>query len=121
VDDVLSTVQKLNRAWRENRFEELRDVFDADVVMKGPGFKDLVRGRDALVRSYADFMAQSKVVEYAESDHLRHVWTDAAAVTYNWAMTYEQKGERKRESGQEMFVFVRRALHWSAILRVMLF
>jgi hypothetical protein len=121
VNDVLNAVQELNRAWRENRFEELGHFFDPDVVMKCPGFKDLVHRREALVKSYADFMAQSRVIDYAESDHLTHVWGDAAAVTYHWTMTYEQKGQTKRELGQDMFVFARRDLQWTAILRLMLF
>jgi hypothetical protein len=89
--------------------------------MKRPGLKDLVRGREALVQSYADFMAQSRIVDYTESNHSTHAWRDTAVVTYDWTMTYEQKGETKSESGQDMFVFVRRNSHWLAILRVMLF
>ncbi len=89
--------------------------------MKGPCLKELVRGREALVQSYVDFMGQSRIIEYAESDHSAHAWGNTAAVTYNGTMTYEQKGNTKRESGQDMFVFVRRELHWVAVLRVMLF
>ena len=121
MDEILRTLSELNSAWRERRFEELTAFFDPAVVMKGPGLKELVRGRDALVQSYRDFMAQSKIVEYAESDHSTHIWGDTAAVTYAWIMAYEQKGETKRESGQDMFVFVRRDSNWLAILRVMLF
>jgi len=121
VDDVLRTLQELSRAWREGRFAELGKFFDADIVMKGPGLKELARGREALVRSYAEFMAQSKIVEYAESEHAAHTWGDAAAVSYNWTMAYEQNGQTKREAGQDMFVFVRRDTRWIAILRVMLF
>ena len=121
MNEILRTLSKLNSAWREKRFEELPAFFDPAIVMKGPGLKELVRGREALVQSYADFMAQSRIIDYAETDHSAHTWGDTAAVTYNWTMTYEQKGETKRESGQDMFVFARRGLHWIAILRVMLF
>src|SRR5262249_49972052 len=121
LDDILGTLNQLNRAWRERRFEEVADFFDADIVMKGPGLKELVRGRETLVRSYADFVAQSKIVEFSESDHVIDVWGETAAITYNWTMTYEQKEETKRDSGQEMFVFVRRNQRWIAVLRVMLF
>jgi hypothetical protein len=121
MNEILSTLNELNSAWRERRFEELGRFFDADIVMKGPGLKELVRGREALIQSYTDFMGQSKIVDYAESDHSAHVWGGVAAVTYDWTMTYEQKHETKRESGQDMFVFVHRGPHWVAILRVMLF
>lgn len=121
MNDPSNAVEQLNRAWQENRFGELGAYFDPDIVVKGPGLKELGRGREALVKSYADFMARSSVVDYAESDHSTDVWGDVAAVTYNWTMNYEQKGETKRESGQEMFVLVCRHLRWTAILRVMLF
>ena len=121
MNDILRTLTDLNCAWREQRFEELACFFDPDIVMKGPGLKELARGREALVQSYADFMAQSRIVDYSESQHSTYVWGDVAEVTYSWTLTYEQKQETKRESGQEMFVFVRRGSHWIAILRVMLF
>jgi ketosteroid isomerase-like protein len=121
VTDILHTLSELTSAWRERRFEDLARFFDPDIVMKGPDFKELVRGREALVHSYADFMAQSRIADYAESNHSTHAWGDTAVVTYDWTMTYEQKGETKTESGQDMFVFVRRDSHWIAVLRVMLF
>lgn len=121
MNDILLTLRELNSAWKDRRFEKLARFFDPDIVMKGPGLKELVRGREALVQSYVEFMGQSQVIEYADSDHSAHVWGDTAAVTYNWTMTYEQKGDTKRESGQDMFVFVRREADWVAVLRVMLF
>jgi len=121
LDEILRTLRELNSAWREKRFEELAAFFDPAIVMKGPALKELVRGREALVQSYADFMAQSRIIDYAESGHSAHAWGDTAAVTYNWTMTYEQKGETKRESGQDMFVLARRGLRWVSVLRVMLF
>lgn len=119
--DILRTLSELNSAWREKRFDKLEHFFDPDIVMKGPGFKELVRSRKALVQSYADFMAESRVIDYAESNHSAYNWRETAAVTYGWTMTYEQKGETRTESGQEMFVFIRRDVQWVAILRVMLF
>ncbi len=121
MNDILGTLSELNCAWRERRFEELGRFFDPHIVMKGPALKELVQGRDALVQSYADFMAQSKIIDYSESGHSTHAWGDTGAVTYDWTMTYEQKRETKRDSGQDMFIFVRRDLQWIAILRVMLF
>ena len=121
MNDILRTLNELNGAWRERRFEDLARFFDPDILMKGPGLKELARGREALVKSYADFMAQSRIVDYAESDHFTHAWGDTAVVTYNWTMTYEQKAETKHESGQDLFVFLRRDSRWVAILRLMLF
>jgi uncharacterized protein DUF4440 len=121
MNDILHTLNELNSAWRERRFDDLARFFDADILMKGPGLKELARGREALVQSYAGFMAQSRIVDYAESDHFTHSWEHTGVVTYNWTMTYEQKAQTKHESGQDMFVFLYRDSHWVAILRLMLF
>src|SRR5437868_2745521 len=103
MDDILNTLNKLNAAWREHHFEELALFLDENVVMKGPAFKELTRGRQALVLSYVKFMEQSKVTEYAESNHRIERWDDIAAITYDWTMTYEQTGKSSHESGQDMF------------------
>lgn len=121
MDEVRRTLDELNRAWLDRRFDDLPKYFDENVVMKGPGFKEFGRGREALVQSYVQFMARSKVIRYEESNHSIESWGDTAVATYDWAMTYEQGGKTKDESGQDMFVFVRRESRWLAIFRVILF
>jgi len=121
MDQVRKTLDAINQAWREGRFDALAELLDEHIVMKGPGLKELVRGRQAAIQSYVQFMAQSNVVEYAESNHAIDVWGTIAAATYDWAMTYEQKGRTKTEKGQDMFVFRRSGLGWVAVLRVILF
>jgi hypothetical protein len=121
MDEVRRTLDELNRAWRDQRFGDLPRFFDENVVMRSPNFKEFGRGREALIQSYVQFMTQSKVIEYAESNHSVESWSDTAVATYDWAMTYEQAGKTSRGSGQDMFVFVRRESRWMAALRVMLF
>ncbi len=89
--------------------------------MKGPGLRELLRGRDATIQSYVQFMAQSNVIEYAESNHAIDIWGNLAAATYDWTMTYEQKGQAKTENGHDMFVFSHRGGGWVAVLRLILF
>jgi hypothetical protein len=118
---VRQTLDAINQAWRERRFDALNEFFDENIVMRGPGLKELVRGRQAFIQSYEQFMAQSKVIEYAESNHAAEIWGDIAVATYDWAMTYEQKGDTKTEKGQDMFVFRRSGSGWVAVLRLILF
>ncbi len=120
-DEIQQTLDNLNRAWRDQRFEDLSRFFDDNIVMKGPGLKELGRGREALVQSYVEFMKQSSIMDYSESNYSIHSWSGAAAASYDWAMTYEQNGKTHQESGQHMFVFVRRKSRWLAVLRMMLF
>jgi hypothetical protein len=67
MSEALQTLERLNEAWENCKFEELPQYFDDNIVMLGPGPKVLVRGREGLVRSYVDFMTKSQLIEYHES------------------------------------------------------
>src|SRR5689334_7569218 len=105
--DLRAVLDGLSRAWREQRFDDLAGYFAEDIVMKGPDLKELGRGRDVAVGSYRTFMESSVVHEYEESGHAVEEWGDTAVATYDWKMTYEQKGKTSTESGHDLFVFVR--------------
>ena len=94
---------------------------DENIVMKGPGLKEYAKGRQAFIESYAQFMEKSHVTEYAESNHVINTWGNVAVATYDWTMTYEQKGQTKTDKGNDMFVFHRVPNGWEAVLRVILF
>ena len=79
MNEIRQVLGELNRAWLERRFEDLSKFFDPDIVMKGPGLKEMARGRTALVQSYVDFMTRSKVLEYSESNHIVACWGSNAA------------------------------------------
>jgi ketosteroid isomerase-like protein len=121
MEDVRQTLEALNRAWLEGRFDELKQFFDADVLMKGPSLTDVASGRDALVRSYADFVQTCKVMKFSESNHSVTQWGDVATASYDWSMTYEREGRISTDAGHELYVFARRGQQWVAVLRVMLF
>jgi ketosteroid isomerase-like protein len=120
-DEIRQTLDNFNRAWRERRFSELTQFLDEHVVMNGSGLKELLRGRDALIQSYVDFMTNSEVVEYSESNHSVDRWGDTAVAVYHWSMTWRQGGSSDSGSGQDMFVFQRRETRWIIVLRVLLF
>jgi hypothetical protein len=121
MDDVRQTMERLNQAWRNHRFEELHEYFDDNIVMHGPELKELVRGRERLVQSYVDFMGKSQVTAYSESNYYVHQWQTSAVVGYDWSMTWVQNGKTDSASGKEMFVFELRGVRWVAVLRVMLY
>lgn len=121
MDQVRQTLDAINQAWKERRFDALNEFFDENIVMKGPGLKELVRGRQAIIQSYVQFMGQSRVVEHIESNHAVDVWGDVAVATYDWAMTYEQKGETNTEHGHDMFAFSKHDERWLAVFRLILF
>lgn len=121
MDQVRETLDAINRGWRQKNFSAMEPYLDENIVMKGPGLKEYAKGRPAFVESYAQFMAQSHILEYVESNHAIDTWGNVAAATYDWTMTYEQKGQTKTDKGHDMFVFHRVPSGWSAVLRLILF
>jgi|SRR5271165_3277382 len=121
MDPIRQTLDAINQAWRQGNFAAMEALLAENIVMRGPGLKELGRGRQAFVQSYVQFMAQSKVIEYSESNHAIDNWGDVAVAAYDWAMTYEQKGETKSEKGQDMFVLHRSQGAWIAVSRLILF
>jgi hypothetical protein len=87
MDEVRHALDSLNLAWRTRRFDILDQFFDEDIVMRGPGLKELVRGRGLVVQSYRDFMQKSDVTDYAESNHFVHSWDHTAVAGFDWSMT----------------------------------
>jgi ketosteroid isomerase-like protein len=121
MDQVRQTLDAINQAWRERRFDALNEFFDENIVMRGPGLKEAARGREAAIQSYLQFMAQSNVIGYAESNHAVDMWGDIAVATCDWVITYEQKGQTKTDKGNDMFVFSRSGSRWLAVFRLILF
>jgi ketosteroid isomerase-like protein len=121
MEEIRNLLDRVNEAWRARRYDELQEYFADDIVMKGPGLKELVRGKGPVVQSYADFMDKSDVTHYTESNHFVHRWDQTAAAGFDWSMTWVQNGTTDSASGQDMFVFERRGDRWIAVLRVMLF
>jgi len=121
VDQVRETLNAINQSWRHGSFAALEALLDENIVMKGPGLKEYARGRQAFIQSYVQFMAQSHIIEYTESNHVIDTWGNVACASYDWAMTYRQKGETKTDKGQDMFIFHRVPNGWAAVLRLILF
>ncbi|MGB9198653.1 MAG: nuclear transport factor 2 family protein [Terriglobales bacterium] len=121
MEQVRETLDTINAAWRQKNFSAMEPFLDENIVMKGPGLKEYAKGRLAFIESYAQFMANSHVTEYEESGNAVDIWGNVAAASYDWSMTYEQKGKTKTDKGHDMFVFHRVPSGWAAVLRLILF
>ena len=116
VKDVLS---RINNAWIKQRGDAmtaaLNECFAEDVVMRGPDFGILAEGRDALVRSYHDFLNQAEVKDVSLNDPEIDISGETATAQYKWTMTYSLNGQEYTERGRDLFVFSRRNQKWLAV------
>jgi hypothetical protein len=117
VEQIRILIERINRAWQTGHTDQLRDLFHHEMVIVGPCFQPLCRGREACVESYREFVANATVHEYCASDLKIETWGSTAVGTYAWSMTYEKVGERSRETGTDQFVFGQEEERWLALWR----
>src|SRR6266498_4047709 len=101
---VLATLGRLSEAWRNRRYAELEGLFDERVIVILPGFAGRLEGREALVRSYQEFMERASLEEYREDTPTIDTWADTAVAYYHWSMTWTAGGKTERGSGHDLFV-----------------
>jgi len=121
VRDVLT---RINDAWSRLRGEAmasaLNDCFAEDIVVRGPGFVLLGKGRDFAVKSYQEFVTQAEVKSFSADDPEIDVAGETATAQYKWTMTYVLNGQEYTERGHDLFVFARRGVKWLAVWRALL-
>ncbi len=117
--EIQGVLSEINRAWLNGRIDDLNQLFHRDMVITGPDFLELCRGRAACVKSYRDFLAQAQIMEYRDSEPAIDDWGSVAVATSPWEMAYQLAGRRYRESGHDTFVFKKEEGRWQAVWRLM--
>lgn len=117
--EIRLLIQHINNCWRENRPDGLSDYFHEDVVFNAPDFKHQVTGKENCIRTYIDFMNQSSVSEYAESNFNVRLFDKTAIATYDFEMTYQQQGKTYHERGTDILVFEQEGQSWKVIWRAL--
>ena len=121
IRDILS---RINAAWSKLRGEAmtaaLNECFAEEIVMRGPGFVFLGKGRDTTIQSYHDFVNQAEVKSVLLDEPQVDVAGDTATAQYKWTMTYVLNGQEYTERGHDIFVFARRNRKWLAVWRALL-
>jgi hypothetical protein len=121
IRDLLS---RINDAWSKQRGEAmtaaLNECFAEDVVMRGPAFVFVGKGRDFMVQSYHDFVSQAEVKSLSLDEPEIDLTGETAIAQYKWTMTYALGGQEYTEHGRDVFVLARRDKKWIAVWRAML-
>jgi len=123
-EEIRLLLNKINDAWLAGPPDGipgvLNECFSADMVIRGPGFQAMGRGKEACVKSYVDFVRQARVRNCTLSEPEIDGFGDTAIATYSWEMTYELDGHEYHDSGHDLFVLSRMEGRWLAVWRAML-
>lgn len=119
-EQILKVIHELNNAWATGHPEELAKFFREDIVMVNPDFTGRSEGRDACIAGYAEFCSQATIHGVAIGEPGIDVFDDTAVTTYSYEVDYEMGGQRFKDKGRDLFVFVREDGTWRAVWRTMI-
>ena len=113
-------IRKINRAWLDEDYSYLEEVFHDDIVFTDPAGEKTLEGKDNCIESYIRFMSSAKVFKFEEKEFNSYSWDSAAVIEYSFCIDYEIDGEHSRENGKDVYAFQRREGGWKAVWRVMM-
>ena len=119
-EQIRALLREVNEAWLQGRWEVLNDCFCNDVVIKGPQLQEMGRGREACVKSYADFTRMATVREFKASEPAIDVFGTVAVASCPWKIDYRMNNQDFRESGHDLLVLTHEEGGWKVVWRAVL-
>jgi len=119
-EQILTIIRQLNDAWATGHPEDIAEFFHEDIVMVHPDFTGRSQGRDACVAGYVEFCSQATIHGVKIDEPGIEVFGDTAVTTYAYEVDYEMGGERFKDTGRDLFIFVREDGKWQAVWRTMI-
>lgn len=120
--EIWNLIRESNRAWVAGACHELSSLFDERAVMVLPGFTGRLEGREAIVKSYAEFVAHARTHAFEELEHSVDVFGDVAMVAYRFSVRYTLLAEDKEQedTGEEILALRRGPQGWKVLWRTQL-
>ena len=112
-------VRSINDHWRARRYDQIAGLLAEEVVLAAPGFGHRVTGREAYVKSYHDYDASAKTLEFSTGEPQIDLVGDTAVAVCPFDVTYEYGGTTYHERGHDILVFTRSSGTWKVAWRTM--
>ena len=119
-EQIRSLLSRLNEAWLRGDTERLNECFHDDVVVRGPDFQEMARGREPCVKSYGDFIRLATVREFKASQPAIDLFDNMAVATCPWEISYRLNDQEYHESGHDLLLLVREEGGWLVAWRAVL-
>jgi hypothetical protein len=110
-------MQQINNCWYKGQPEQLANYFHDNIVFNSPDLKQQFTGKDICIQSYVDFLSNSTVLLYHETNPIVHVFDNTAIITYDFEMQYEQKDKVYHETATHIMIFSKQQNSWKAVWR----
>jgi ketosteroid isomerase-like protein len=119
-EQIRNLLSRINEAWLTGQTERLSDCFHNHMIVKGPDLQEMARGREACVKSYADFIRLATVGEFQASEPVIDLIGNVAVATSAWEISYRMNDRDYHESGRDLLVLTREDGGWQVAWRTVL-
>jgi hypothetical protein len=113
-------MHQINNGWLTGQPAQLADYFHENIVFNSPDLRKQSIGKDICIQSYTDFISNSKILFFDQTNPIVHVFDNTAIVTYDFEMKYEQKDQVYDETGTDIMIFNKQRYSWKAVWRTLL-
>lgn len=113
--DIKNVLQNINKSWAQGHPKDLERYFHNDMVIQGPGFQGAIKGKSNCGKHYEDFLAHTNIKNYKDSEYVVNIWDKTAVASYKFDIEFETDGEIRKESGYELYTFLKEADVWKAV------
>ena len=111
--EISRIVRAINDAWTGLEPDQIADAirphFRDDAAIAGQGATFVAAGGDAAAASYADFRRQARLLESRFEEPAVRVWGHTAVAMCAWDVSFVLRGDSRRDTGCDVFVFTREA------------
>ncbi len=113
--EIENVLKNINKSWTQGRPKELEKYFHNDIVIQGPGFQNGIKGKSDCVKHYEDFSIHTNIKNYKGSEYVVNIWDKTAVASYKFDVEFESDGKIRKESGHELYTFLKKANVWKAV------
>lgn len=114
---IWDLIDRSNDAWTVGRIDAVTALYFDDAVLVGTELGLTVKGRDAIVATYEQFMTAATVKKFQVIRRSLHLTGETAIAAYVFEIVYTMNGQSASERGEEILVMQRRGDGWKATWR----
>lgn len=118
-EELKQLMDAINAAWFEQQYDQFVRLFHQDIVFNSPDFSRQIKGREACVQSYRDFMRLATIDFFQTQSPQIDLAETTAVVKVPFEMHYNINEKNFREKGMDIFVCTVSQDRWVAVWRYM--
>ena len=117
-EQIIQLVKNMNQTWIKGDFSKLREYFHKHISIILGDFKRIGEGIDTCINSYKEFVANSRIFSFEETNIEAEVFENTAIAILEYKIDYEINEQRYQEEGKEILIFTKDSNKWQLCWRL---